>query len=71
MGISYLIYQAERPRSRAEQRESDARIGELAASIARAIRAVKAAVTRGVGGNRLHGPIMPGDDLIPMASSRR
>ncbi|HEY6497330.1 MAG TPA: hypothetical protein VIZ43_28975 [Trebonia sp.] len=33
--ISYLIYQAERPRSAAEQREADVRAGELAAAVAR------------------------------------
>jgi hypothetical protein len=35
MNISYLIYQAERPRSSAEQREADVRAGELAAAVAR------------------------------------
>jgi len=71
MNISYLIYQAERPRSSAEQREADMQAGELAASIARAGRAVKAAVTRHGGANRPQGPVIPGDDLIPVTNSRR
>lgn len=70
MNISYLIYQAERQRSVAEQRETDVMAGELAASIAKAGRAAKAAVSR-VGGNRQQTPIIPGDDLIPELSSRR
>jgi hypothetical protein len=36
MNISYLMYQAERPRSAAEQRETDVLTGQLAASVARA-----------------------------------
>ena len=35
MSITYLIYEAERPRSMAEQRETDARAGEFAAAVAR------------------------------------
>src|ERR1700691_2841717 len=35
MNITYLIYEAERPRSTAEQREADVRAGELAAAVAR------------------------------------
>jgi hypothetical protein len=35
MNISYLIYEAERPRSVAERREADVRAGELAAAVAR------------------------------------
>ena len=35
MNISYLIYEAERPRSIAERRETDARAGELAAAVTR------------------------------------
>ncbi len=35
MNISYLIYQAERQRSVAEQRETDVQAGRLAASIAK------------------------------------
>ena len=44
MNISYLIYQAERPRSRAEQREADARAGEMAAGFARLGRSLRHAV---------------------------
>ena len=36
MNISYLMYQAERPKSAAEQRETDVLTGQLAASVARA-----------------------------------
>lgn len=71
MNISYLLYQAERPRSATEQREADMRAGELAAAIAVIGRAVKYAITRHVAGNRLHQPAIPGDDLIPMTSSLR
>jgi hypothetical protein len=46
MNISYLLYQAERTRSTAEQREADVRAGEFAAAIARAGRAGRRAVTR-------------------------
>jgi hypothetical protein len=46
MNISYLLYQAERPRSAAEQREADTQAGELAAAIARLGRAGRRAVTR-------------------------
>jgi hypothetical protein len=43
--ISYLIYQAERPRSAAEQREADVRTGELAAMVARLGRSRRRPVT--------------------------
>ena len=53
MNISYLIYQAERTRSAAEQREIDAQAGEFAAAIAGLGRAGRRAVTRHQGtGNR-------------------
>jgi hypothetical protein len=35
MNITYLIYEAERPKSMAEQREADVRAGQLAAAAAR------------------------------------
>ena len=41
MNISYLIYQAERPRSMAEQREADVRAGEMAAAVARLGRSLR------------------------------
>jgi hypothetical protein len=71
MSISYLIYQAERQPSVTEQRERDMRAGELAAAVAGAGRALKAAVTRHAGGNRPQTPIVPGDDLIPVGCARR
>jgi hypothetical protein len=72
MNITYLIYQAERQLTVAEQREANLRAGELAAAIARAGRTVKAAVTLRIGGSRPQRPIIPGDDLIiPVATSRR
>jgi hypothetical protein len=45
MNISYLIYQAERPQSVAEQREADVRAGELAAAVARFGRSLRHPVT--------------------------
>jgi len=52
MNISYLLYQAERPRSAAEQREADVQAGELAAAFARLGRAGRRAVTRHQGTRR-------------------
>jgi hypothetical protein len=52
MNISYLLYQAERPRSAAEQRQIDAQAGELAAAIAGLGRAGRRAVTRHQGTKR-------------------
>ena len=46
MNISYLLYQAERTRSAAEQRESDAHAGELAAAVAGLGRAGRRAAAR-------------------------
>jgi hypothetical protein len=46
MNISYLLYQAERPRSAAEQREADVQAGELAALIAGLGRAVRRTLAR-------------------------
>jgi hypothetical protein len=45
MNISYLIYEAERPRSMTEQREADVRAGEMAAAVARLGRALRHPVT--------------------------
>ena len=47
MNISYLIYQAERPRSTMEQREADLRAGEVAAAFARLGRSLRRQVTGG------------------------
>jgi hypothetical protein len=59
MNITYLIYEAERPRSMAEQRETDARAGEFAAAVARLGRSLRHPATgkRGVtrDGRRLAG----------------
>ena len=46
MYIAYMLYQAERTRSAAEQREIDTQAGELAAAIAGLARAGRRAVTR-------------------------
>jgi len=45
MNISYLVYSAERPRSIAEQREADMRIGEFAAAVARLGHSLRHPVT--------------------------
>lgn len=45
MNISYLMYQAERPRNAAEQREADMQAGELAATVARLGRSLRHPVT--------------------------
>jgi hypothetical protein len=45
MNITYLIYEAERPRSMMEQRETDARAGEFAAAVARLGRTLRHPVT--------------------------
>lgn len=45
MNISYMLYQAERPRSAAEQRVADAQAGGLAAGAARLGRSVRHAIT--------------------------
>lgn len=47
MNIAYLVYQAERPKSRLERREADARAGELAAAVTRLGRSLRHAVTGG------------------------
>ena len=41
MSITYLIYEAERPRSTAEQREADVRAGEFAAAVTRIGRSLR------------------------------
>jgi hypothetical protein len=41
MNITYLIYEAERPRTMAEQREADVRAGEFAAAVARLGRSLR------------------------------
>jgi hypothetical protein len=49
MNISYLLYQAERPRSAAEQREADVQAGELAACAARLGHSLRHPFTGGTG----------------------
>lgn len=41
MNSNYLIYEAERPRSMTEQRETDARTGEFAAAVGRLGRSLR------------------------------
>ena len=41
MNSNYLIYEAERPRSMTEQRETDARAGEFAAAVGRLGRSLR------------------------------
>ena len=45
MSISYLIYQAQRPQSVAEQREADVRAGEMTAAVTRLARSLRHSVT--------------------------
>jgi hypothetical protein len=45
MNITYLIYEAERPRSMAEQREADAQAGEIAAAVVRLGHSLRHPVT--------------------------
>ena len=45
MNSNYLIYEAERPRSMTEQRETDARTGEFAAAVGRLGRSLRHPVT--------------------------
>ena len=46
---SYLLYQAERPRSMREQRDEDIRAGQLAAAFARLWRGLGRVLGRGLG----------------------
>jgi hypothetical protein len=54
MNISYLLYQAERPRTAAQQREADIQAGQLAAAIGRAGHSLRHAVTGGAPARRAH-----------------
>ncbi|HTR93909.1 MAG TPA: hypothetical protein VMI73_19430 [Trebonia sp.] len=47
MNISYLLYQAERPLTAAQQREADITAGQLAAAIGRAGHSLRHAVAGG------------------------
>ena len=53
MNISYLVYQAERPLTAAQQREADITTGQMAAAIARAGQSLRLAVTGNAGTKRL------------------
>jgi len=52
MNISYLLYQAERPLTAAQQREADITAGQLAAAIGRAGHSLRHAVTGNAGTKR-------------------
>jgi hypothetical protein len=54
MNISYLLYQAERPLTAAQQRETDIATGQLAAAIARTGHTLRHAVSRNAGTRRAH-----------------
>ena len=64
MNISYMLYQAERTRSAAEQREIDAQAGQLAAAIAGLGRTGRRAVTRHQGTGH-HGTKRAGRPATP------
>jgi hypothetical protein len=51
MNMSYLMYQAERPKTMTEQRAADIQTGKIAASFARLGSSVKEAVMRAGGRN--------------------
>jgi hypothetical protein len=55
MNTSYVIYQAERTKTAAEQREIDRSAGELAASVARRWRSLAALAALGKGNWRSSG----------------
>jgi hypothetical protein len=52
MNISYLLYQAERPLTAAQQREADIAAGRLAAAITRAGHTLRHALTGAAGTKR-------------------
>jgi hypothetical protein len=54
MNISYLLYQAERPLTAAQQREADIAAGQVAAAIGRAGHSLRLAVTGSAGTKRAH-----------------
>jgi hypothetical protein len=62
MNLSYLIYQAEHPRSAAEQRAEDTRRGEFAMAVARALRGGRRGgreVSRAAAATRAEAPAGP------------
>lgn len=52
MNISYLLYQAERPLTAAQQRDADITAGQLAAAIGRTGHSLRQAVTGNAGTKR-------------------
>jgi hypothetical protein len=54
MNISYLVYQAERPLTAAQQREADLAAGHMAAAIGHARHSLRHAVTSIAGTKRTH-----------------
>jgi hypothetical protein len=52
MNITYMVYEAERPRNMAEQREADAKAGEMAAAVARLGHSLRHPVTGKRSGRR-------------------
>ena len=63
MNLGYMIYQAEHPRSSAEQREVDRRNGELAAAVTRRWQRIGAALSGGArgAGQRPQARVRPGN----------
>lgn len=59
MNISYMLYQAERSHSAAEQQEIDTQAGEFAAAIARAGRTGRRALARRQGTRRAGQRVAP------------
>ena len=55
MNISYLLYQAERPLTAAQQREADVTAGQLAAAIGRAGHSLRQAITGNAATKRAQG----------------
>jgi hypothetical protein len=68
MNISYLIYEAERPKSTAEQREADVRASQMAAAFARLGRSLRHQVSGRHGTGWTAQP--PAIETIPCAVPR-
>lgn len=74
MNTGYLIYQAERTRTGAEQREVDATHAELAASLTRLWHSLTAPLRSGTGtrrGTQRGTPHQPASCLVPLPRSSR
>jgi hypothetical protein len=70
MNISYMLYQAERTHSAAEQREIDTQAGKLAAAIAGRRRTGRRAVTRHQGTGRASRQTTPANVSCAIPSHR-